>query len=166
MQIKKSFIHPSIEIRDSLIGGKGMFAKEDIPKGTVVIRWGGTFLKRDELPKDANKFILIQVEDNLWSVEPRDKPEDESYFINHSCEPNVWMQDGITFVTMSDIKKGEELTTDYALFVSENYIAKWICKCGSKMCRKRITGKDYLLPELQAKYKKHFSLIINKKIFK
>ena len=150
--IKKetSWINPLVIISNSLIQNKGMFAKEDVKKGTIIFKWGGTFVTNDEMKKfDRSRFILIQVEDNLWSVEPRDKPEDETYFINHSCNPNVWMKNGITFITKKNIKKGEELTVDYAMFEDEDYVAKWDCNCGSKFCRHKITGKDYLLPELQ-----------------
>jgi len=160
----KSYINPLVEIRNSPISGKGMFAKEKIPKGTIIIRWGGTFVHGDKLPKDRTKYIIIQVDEDLWSIEPKAKPEDESYFINHSCNPNVWMVDGITFVAARDIKKGEELTTDYSLFEKEEYVAKWKCSCGAKECRKEITGKDYLIPALQKKYGEHFSPVIKKKI--
>ncbi len=76
------------------------------------------------------------------------------------------MKDGITFIAKRAINKGEELKTDYSMFVSENYVSKWYCKCGSKFCRHKITGKDYLLPELQRRYKNHFSPPINRKIKK
>ncbi len=160
----KSYIHPLIEIKASQISSKGMFAKGPIQKGTVVIRWGGTFVHRDKLPKDRKGYVIIQVDEDLWSIEPKAAPEDDTYFINHSCNPNVWMVDGITFVAARDIKTGEELTTDYSLFESESYVSKWKCTCGAKECRKSITGKDYLILELQKRYGKHFSPIINKKL--
>lgn len=36
-------------------------------------------------------------------------------FINHSCDPNVWMQDEVTSVARRDVRAGEELTMDYAM---------------------------------------------------
>ena len=149
----------------SSIKGKGMFAKKRIKKGVLIIRWGGTFLSSKDVEGiNNNKYIIIQVEKNKYSVEPREKPEDDTYFINHSCNPNVWMKNGITFIAKRDIEKGEELTVDYSMFVSENYVAKWKCNCGLKYCRKKITGKDYRIPELQHRYNGHFSPIINQKI--
>ncbi len=159
-----SYISLDIEIRNSKIHGRGMFAKKDISRNSVVFKWGGTFVSESELPKDKNKYIIIQVDDDLYSIEPKISPEDDTYFINHSCNPNVWMSNGITFVALRDIKKGEELTVDYALFVSEDYVSKWACKCGARDCRKKITGLDYKILELQRKYKGHFSPVIQKKI--
>jgi hypothetical protein len=164
MYKEKSFINPKIEIKKSTISGKGMFAKEDLPKNTIVYKWGGTFVPKSELPKNQDEYIIIQIDEDLYSIEPRNSPEDDTYFINHSCNPNVWMKDNIIFVTSRNIKKGEELTTDYALFVSEDYISKWKCHCGSIDCRKIITGKDYLIKKLQQKYKNHFSPVIQKRI--
>jgi uncharacterized protein len=37
-------------------------------------------------------------------------------FINHSCEPNVGFSGNVVLVAVRDIRHGEELTTDYALF--------------------------------------------------
>ncbi len=164
MPIKPSYIYKDIEIRSSLIHGKGMFAKKDIPEDTIIFKWGGTFVSKSELPTDKEKYIILQIDDNLYSIELRDSPEDDTYFINHSCNPNVWMNDRTTFVTSRNVKKGEELTVDYALFVSEDYVSKWTCKCGAKECRKKITGLDYKIPELQRKYKGHFSPVVQKKI--
>ncbi|MBU3968733.1 SET domain-containing protein-lysine N-methyltransferase [Patescibacteria group bacterium] len=92
--------------------------------------------------------------------------EDKSWFMNHSCEPNVWMEESFTLVAKRDINIGEEITSDYSIWESESYISKWECKCGSKNCRKTIIGKDYLKPELQKEYKNHSIPLINKKIEK
>ncbi|MBI5356696.1 hypothetical protein HZB78_03715 [Candidatus Collierbacteria bacterium] len=77
------------------------------------------------------------------------------------------MKDAFTITAMRDIKIGEEITADYAIWeADENYISKWECNCGSAFCRQRVTGKDWRLPELQARYKNHFSPLINKRINK
>lgn len=74
------------------------------------------------------------------------------------------MVDGRTFVSKIPIKKGEEITLDYALFESEEYLSSWNCHCGCEDCRKHITGKDYLLASVQKKYRHHFSPIVQKRI--
>lgn len=126
---------------------------------------GGTFITRDELEDiEREGKIILQVDEDLFSYESRDSPEDETYFINHSCDSNLWMKDGTTFVARRDIAGGEEITVDYALFESEDYVSSWNCRCGSRSCRHTITGKDYLSSEMQKKYRKHFSPVINKKI--
>lgn len=165
---KETWISPKIEIRKSPLGGKGMFALEDIKEGEKVLVWGGEWGK-DYVDKiDANKAkqegkLIMQWDDDLFSVEtPGDSP---GYFINHSCDPNAWMIDAFTHVARRDIKKGEEVTNDYAFMeADENFVADWNCKCGSPLCRGKFTGKDWRLPELQKRYRNHFSPLINKRI--
>ena len=162
---QQTFINPKLRIDDSNINGKGMFTKCDIKKGEILVRWGGTFVNERELTNfNKDRFLIFQVDKNCWIVEPKYFPEDDSYYMNHSCDPNTWMNDGVTFVAMGDIKKDEEITIDYAMFESESYISKWGCHCKSKNCRKIITGKDYLISKLKSKYKNHFSPVIMSKI--
>ena len=105
----------------------------------------------------------MQWDDDLYSFEVRGN--DDGYFINHSCEPNVWMADAYTLIAKQKIKKGEEITVDYAIWeANEKYVSKWKCKCGSSLCRGRVTGKDWQNKELQRRYKNHFSPLLNKYI--
>lgn len=39
------------------------------------------------------------------------------YFVNHSCDPVVWMRDDVTVVARRAIASGEEITGDYAVWV-------------------------------------------------
>ena len=74
--------------------------------------------------------------------------------VNHSCNPNCGIKLNQTgahdFVAMRDINVNEEITFDYAM---RNYSIDYFlmpCECGSKNCRKKITGyKD--LPEQRKK---------------
>ncbi len=165
-KIQKDWLNPKIEFKTSIIHGKGMFAKEIIRKGEVVMMWGGPYIAKNEVQKaEAAGKVVIQLDENLFSVEERG--ECITYFINHSCDPNVWMDDAVNLSAIRDILPGEELTIDYILFEDdENKIASWDCVCHSPLCRKKITGKDWKLPELQKRYKNHFSPLINKRIKK
>lgn len=145
-----------------------MFALEPIKEGEKVMTWGGKWgvdyvdKKGAEKAKQEGKLIM-QWDDDLYSAETRG--DSLGYFINHSCDPNTWMIDAFTHVARRNIQKGEEVTNDYALMeADENFVTKWECRCGSPICRKRITGKDWRLPELQARYKGHFSPLVNKRI--
>ncbi len=105
----------------------------------------------------------MQLDDNLYSVEERG--DDRTYFMNHSCDPNVWMTDAVTLVARRGIPTGEELTVDYALFeADEGFTAKWTCACGSNLCRKRVTGRDWRRPDLQERYAGHFLPLIARRI--
>jgi hypothetical protein len=90
---------------------------------------------------------------------------DLTNYINHSCDPNVWMQDEVTLQARRDIAIGEELTIDYAMFEgNENWIPPWTCRCGSARCREKFTGMDWRREDLQERYQDHFSPFINERI--
>ncbi len=163
---EKDWLSPKVEIRTSTTHGKGMFAKQLIKKGEIVMVWGGPYIAKSKTKKakEAGK-VVIQLDTNLFSVEERG--ECITYFINHSCDPNVWMDNATNLSAMRDILPKEELTIDYILFEDdENKTASWKCVCMSPLCRKIITGKDWRLLELQKRYKNHFSPLINKRIKK
>ncbi len=164
MKNQQDWKSPKVDIKISKTEGKGMFATENIKRGEKVIVWGGYYVNK----KDADEYqkqgkLVMQWDDDLYSHE--DPGNDDGYFINHSCDPNIWMVDAYTLVAKKDIRQGEELTTDYALWeADENYISKWKCKCASPLCRERVTGKDWRNQDLQERYKDHFSPLINKRI--
>jgi hypothetical protein len=75
--------------------------------------------------------------------------------LNHSCEPNLgW--DGPGLVTLRDVAADEELTYDYATAVADpGFVLR--CHCPSSRCRQMVTGDDWRIPELQARYAGHWS---------
>jgi uncharacterized protein len=160
---EKSWMSPKVEVRESSIG-QGMYAKESIQAGEKVVVFGGASCNTEEAKEWANKGKLIMQWDNdLWTYE--DSGDDETYFINHSCDGNLWMEDISTLTARRDIAAGEEITADYALWeADEDDVKPWVCQCGSQLCRHRITGQDYKIVELQERYKGHFSKLINDRI--
>ena len=64
-----------------------------------------------------------------------------------------------------DIKKGEEVTYDYAM-TDADYDYSFKCNCGSKDCRKVITTNDWKSPALRRRYKGYFSWYVQGKIDK
>jgi len=141
-----------------------MFAIENIKSGEKILIWGGEYVDKETAEKAREKGKLVmQWDENIFSIEYRG--EDLGYFINHSCDSNSWTTDTFTLSAKREIPKGEEITADYALWeADENYISKWDCRCGSPLCRGKITGKNYKLLEIQDRYKNHFSPLINKRI--
>ena len=132
------------------------------------MEWGGTlFTKADIEVGKANERTLAQIGEDLWMGSPADRleTEEKDWFINHSCDPNLWMQDEVTLAARRDITAGEEVTMDYAMhFADPNWKMKNLCECSSPLCRKSITGKDWKLKELQDRYGSHFSPLINRLI--
>ena len=83
--------------------------------------------------------------------------------MNHSCDPNIWLDDALTFTAMRDIKPGEELCYDYAMTDKGQY-RPMTCHCGSQICRGVIKHNDWKIKKLQERYKNHFSPYINELI--
>ena len=86
-------------------------------------------------------------------------------FLNHSCDPNVWMANEVTLIARRAIAAGEELTTDYALFeLDPAWASRWRCRCEATCCRGAVTGRDFELPELQERYRGHFHPMLLRRI--
>jgi hypothetical protein len=160
----ENWINPKIEVRESPIHGQGMFASAKIEQGEELIIWRECYTDK----AGALKAVLdgkgtMQWDEDVFSYET--ELHREHYMINHSCDPNGWMADAHTLEARKDIFEGEEITVDMAMFESdEGAIATWSCNCGSRICRGRITGKDWRLDELQRRYRGHFSPLVNKRI--
>jgi len=163
-----SWIDPRIEVRHSFTQGQGSFAKAPITAGEIVVEWGGVVLTKGELYSTA---ILpdteIPIGEGVFLATPANETYNRDYYLNHSCDPSLWMANEVTFAARRDIAPGEELTADYAFWQDdEGLIAFWTCGCSSSLCRGRVTGSDWRLPDLQARYRGHFSPFINARIGK
>lgn len=136
----------SLEIRDSKFG-KGLFAKKDVPAGTVLCKVTGRQLRFEEtiLLKERESHTLQTDFDRYILCEP------PFLYSNHSCNPNCGINHNLQLVALRAIKKGEELFWDYSTSMLERH---WTmkCSCGEKNCRKIITDFDLLPKNLQAKY--------------
>lgn len=162
----QSWLDPRIDICPSPIGGRGMFAREAIKKGETVIVWGGVVLTAEDVKAGrCRKGTLSAIDEKLWLGDPSDGEDYAADFTNHACDPNLWLSDEITLTARRDIAAGEELTADYMMWeANEDYQADWQCRCGSPLCRKNITGRDWRLPALQERYEDHFSPFLNERI--
>jgi len=161
----KCYRSPKVEVKESSIGGKGAFAKEGIKKGEIVFIKAGHIVKLEEAMKHDKEIgdYSVQITDEFFLCpKSKDETEDLVIYFNHSCNPNIGPDGQISFVALRDIKASEESTCDYATIVGHSYTLK--CNCGSKDCRKIITGNDWKLKKLQDKYGYHFSWFILKKI--
>jgi hypothetical protein len=164
-----SWLYPRIEIREAPGRGHGSFALAPIGAGEIVTVWGGqVFTLAHVQAGKAWKKSLVAIDEGLYlGEEMSDGPYQPGpdHYLNHSCDPNVWMVDEVTLAARRDIAKDEELTADYALWEEdENTIMRWTCSCGSPLCRGRVTGRDWRLPTLRECYRGHFSPFINQRI--
>jgi uncharacterized protein len=156
---------PKTEVKASPIQGRGLFARSAIGKGEIVAVKGGYALEVQAWRKLEPTLGAadIQIAEHLF-IAPVDQAEREGamLFTNHSCDPNLAIQGQIVFVAMRDIAAGEELTHDWATTDDDDYTME--CHCGSPSCRGTITGKDWMNPRLQEKYKGWFCWFLQRKI--
>jgi SET domain-containing protein len=166
------WMDPRIEIRPSSIHGKGMFATAPIKQGEAVNIWGGTLLLTEEdLEGKRNEwrakgYVWSTIGEGLYlAILLGEENKDLTNFINHTCDPNVWMQDEVALVARRDIAVGEELTVDYAMFEGdEDWVGRFECRCGSDLCRGRFAGRDWRRKDLQERYGDRWSPFINERI--
>ena len=143
-----------IELRPSLIDGVGVFAVNAIASDQRIAEGIGDkdydrivswerFPEFDEEAQEKIDAFCIGTPDGFIPPEDLDfnRLSIEWYF-NHSCDGNVGFDEEGNFVARRKIRKGEELTYDYALAES-NPRFKMACKCDSERCRKVVTGDDW-----------------------
>jgi SET domain-containing protein len=119
----------SVRVDKSDIDGKGVFAAEDIRKGTIVwvFKDGHDFkMKPQEFEKleTSTKTMIkdtgyLSPSSGLYVFPPKDDP---ACFTNHSQNNNLStvfdesVSDEPYFISNRDISKGEELTNNYLEF--------------------------------------------------
>jgi hypothetical protein len=161
---RPSWLNPKIQIRESATTGRGMYATQALQAGEKALVFGGLYADSQGAAEAQRQGKgVMQWDENVWSIET--ESDDPVYLINHSCNPNTWMQDAYTLIARRDIQPGEEITADYALWeADEEYVSQWECQCGAPDCRKQVTGKDWRLARLQEAYRGHFSPLMNRRI--
>ncbi len=161
----KTWRSPKIEVSDNTLAGRGVIAIADIAKDEIVAIKAGNIITRAEIEQATVKAgdMALQIDDDFY-LAPRsaDEVEEMSVFINHSCDPNVGFRGQVVYVALRDIRAGEELCHDYAMERSDDYALD--CHCGSPLCRGKVSGEDWKIPELQQRYGDYFSIYIRNKI--
>ena len=156
---------PKTEVRPSPIHGTGLFAAHPIETGEIVAVKGGHVLTRAQwtaLEPTLGAADIQIAEDLFIAPERPDHRHGSMLYTNHSCDPNLAIQGQIVLVAMRDIAAGEELTIDWATTDDGDY--ELACRCGSPRCRGTVTGKDWMKPELQARYRGWFCWFLQRKI--
>lgn len=161
----KTYRSPKIQVRDNTLAGRGVVAIADIDKDEIVAIKAGHVMIEDEVKRVSQQVgdFALQIDDGFY-LSPRypEEVDDMTVFINHSCDPNVGFRGQVVYVALRNIKAGEELCHDYSMERSDDY--ELDCRCGSSLCRGKITGKDWQLPELQQRYGDYFSVYLLNRI--
>jgi hypothetical protein len=145
-----------------------MFACAPFQPEEIVAIVGGTPMTGAEFAAyraSVERWNAHQIGEDLHLVDLIQTPDVVGGSINHSCDSNLWMGDEVTIIARRAIDTGEELTLDYALTTTQpDWALDQPCRCGSPVCRGRITGNDWRLPDARARYAGHFVPYINERI--
>jgi SET domain-containing protein len=131
-----------IEVRDSNVHGRGVYAMELIPVGTRIIEYTGQRVSWEAAPNDENDPHTFNFGLENGEVINPEIGGNDARWINHSCNPNceaVEEDDRIFIDAIRNIEAGEELFYDYALEIDEPITQeskkKFACHCRSPKCR-------------------------------
>jgi len=169
MKYQFNWLNPKLEVNHSKVAGRGTFAKGNIKKGDLLLVLSGYVMKlsdEEKLPGSLSDNGLQVTENLSLSVSKKSELGGINFF-NHSCDPNAGIKGQIFLVAMRNIKKGEEVTFDYAMTLYETpgtQLYKLKCLCKKKNCRGIITDSDWKNKELQKRYKGYFQYFIQEKI--
>ena len=114
------------KIKKSNIDKRGLYASRDIKDGTKIIEYKGKIVTKKEVEEnskfDNEKAIYLFNLNKRYDLDG-DFKYNTARLINHSCNPNcevagvglkVWVY------AIRDIKKGEELSYDYGLVMTNS----------------------------------------------
>ena len=144
---------PYAATASSSIHNNGLFAAKKIPKDAYIIQYLGELItKKESTQRGLDQYETAEERDegSVYIFELDGKRDLDGNFewniarlANHSCDPNCEAQDidgEIWFVSLRDIKKGEELTFDYG-YALEHW-QDHPCLCGSDDCVGYIVRKE------------------------
>jgi D-ala D-ala ligase C-terminus/SET domain len=133
-------------MKGNSIAGYGIYATQEISANDLIF-------KGEEL---AQRIVTRRHVEKNWNVKEKEifskyayPLSNEVYLLwddnpsgwapqNHSCNANTGYS-GLNVVALRDIKKGEELTLNYASFLDET-MEPFNCQCGAPNCSGLITG--------------------------
>lgn len=166
-----NFLSPKVRVRADHDGWRSS-AFLPISAGETVAAFGGpcvtsatlaalpVYDRANSVQIDDHLFL---VSDHLSLVSDRQEPALPGDMISHSCAPNCGMAGGVLVVAMRDIAAGESVSFDDAMWMGSSE-HEFECTCGTSTCRRKVTGRDWMLPELQVAYRGHFSPYLAKRI--
>src|SRR5215472_9034483 len=124
-----------LEIRESRIHRRGVYALERIPARRKVIEYTGERISRRETKRRGQGSITyLFTLDDYWTIDGAFGGSGAE-IINHSCDPNLYtriVRGHILYMSKRLIRRGEELTVDYRF---SDKLDPMLCRCGSWACR-------------------------------
>jgi hypothetical protein len=141
-----------LEVRGSQIHANGLFARQRIEKGEMVVEYKGDLIRHavadlrekkasdDQEGGDASCYMFRLDDEYVVDATFRGNC---ARFINHSCQPNCYCKvvecderkRHIVIFAKHDIQQDEEITYDYQFAVESE---KLLCSCGAPNCLGRL----------------------------
>ena len=133
-------------MKGNSIAGYGIYATKNISNKEVIFK----------LEESAQRIVTRKYVEQKWNKKEKEifrkyaYPLSKEVFLlwddnpanwapqNHSCDPNTEYE-GLNVVATRNIRKGEELTLNYATFLDE-HMEPFACQCGAYNCSRWITG--------------------------
>jgi SET domain-containing protein len=131
---------PGIRVVRSTIDGYGVIALQPFAEGDEITKVDGVMWREEE---EVDDRYSLWIDDGIYF-----DMVDQTRFINHSCDPNTYVDVGVTedgqawatIIALRAIAPGEELSYDYAF---PPHLAE-PCRCGSPKCRGLIVEESAL----------------------
>ncbi len=129
-------VRQPLEVREGRTG-KGVFACGLINPGEVLLQFCGPVTRLENVPHPMLNYV-VRVERSLYLI-----PEPPTMYVNHSCEPNCWINDKFEIVSRQTILPGDELTISYnriSALEDQDWGDFWHdawtfpCSCGTWRC--------------------------------
>ena len=149
--------------KKSHVHGSGLFAVQNIKKGSKIIEYIGDKVTKKEGDKRADKqikqykknknngMVYVFELNKLYDIDGS-VSHNHAKLINHSCNPNCEVEiinNEIWISAIKNIKKYTELSYNYGYSYDTDYVDH-ICKCGSSNCVGYILDEDHW-PKLKNK---------------
>ena len=109
--------------------GLGLFALNDIKKGSKIIQYTGIKIPRDDLSRHKGRYLFTL--NDKWTIDGRSR-DNIARYANHSCRPNadtITTARTIWIIAKRKIRAGEEITYNYGKEYFNQFIKPNGCKC-------------------------------------
>jgi SET domain-containing protein len=115
--------------------GLGLFAGEDIPKGTCIIEYTGKMLPNSKADFLTTKYLFTI--NSRFTLDGSSR-KNRARYINHGCRPNAEsdVHKGRVFISaIKNIKAGDEITYNYGKEYYDSFIKPHGCRCAMHMAK-------------------------------
>ena len=117
MSENNQYYYDNVEVKESPVHGKGIFAAGDIPEEKIILVIEGEVIDGNECERreeeENNVYIFWNGDECYIDTNNSSKIK----YINHDCDPNCYVEEkdekSLYLISLREIKAGEELTIDY-----------------------------------------------------